>query len=98
MAAEKKTQPAPAAPAPTTTIKQRVTRLEEQIGCAPDVLGNPGAGVVGKLATMDVKLDSLLEADAKKRAATAWLVKGAALPVFGGLAGWALHWLSGLHH
>jgi len=95
--ADKKTN-TPASTKAATTIKQRVTRLEEQFGSAPDVLGNPGVGVIGKLATMDVKLDSLLEADAKKRAATAWLVKGAALPVFGGLAGWALHWLSGLHH
>lgn len=83
---------------PAMSIKDRVTRLEEQLGSSPDVLGNPGGGVLGKLAGMDTKLDELIEVLTRRRAVTAFVLKIAAVPVVGGLATWALHWLSGLHH
>lgn len=87
----------PASPV-TMSIKARVARLEQQLGSSPDVLGNPGDGVLGKLAGMDTKLDEVLEALTRRRAVTAFLLKAAAVPLVGGLAAWALHWLSGLHH
>lgn len=83
--------------APAKTLHARVTRLEELLGCGPDVLGNPGTGVLGKLATMDTKLDDVLEAVTKRRALTAFLAKAAAIPLVGAVVVAAFHYLSGFH-
>lgn len=91
-------------PTPSAGASVRLQRLEELLGVSPDVLGNPGRGVLGKLATVDekvdtltTKVDELVEVMTRRRAVGMFLLKVAAVPFVGVFVVWLLHWLGGFH-